>query len=60
MSILTIIFIIGILTSLFASILIVAAAMLSSRLSQQEPVVEHFERVMDAPQGIPSPYSVRS
>jgi Na+-transporting NADH:ubiquinone oxidoreductase subunit NqrC len=60
MSTFTIIIIFGILISIFASVLIVAAAMLSSRISQQEPVVERYDRIMDAPKGVPSPYSLRS
>ena len=60
MSTLTVIIIIGIMASLFTSALTVAAAMLSSRISQTEPAMEHYDRLEKLPQALPSSYSVRS
>jgi hypothetical protein len=60
MSTLTIIIIIGVTASFVTSTLTIAAAMLSSRISQQEFATEHYDQVVDAPHGLPSPYSMRS
>lgn len=57
MSTITLIIVLGGLASLLASVLTVAAAMLSSRISQSENLTEQYEPIEDTPQLVPRSYS---
>lgn len=57
MSPITTIIILGIVASIVTSVLTVAAAMLSSRISEAENIVESYPRE-ESPQGLPRPYTL--
>jgi len=60
MSAITLVIALGITASVFSSAIIVAATMLSSRISRAENVLERFERVEERPSFAPRTYPVES
>ncbi len=59
MSTLTTIIIIGAIASVCASSLTIAVAMLSSRISQRECLIERFEQEEATPSLLPKPYTMK-
>jgi hypothetical protein len=60
MSITAMIIALGITASVFTSVFVIAAAMLSSRISRGEGLAEHFESDAETPQLVPTTAPVKS